>query len=101
MKWVFLFAVVVANAVAVFFALAPGLVTYAEVPPAGITCSLCTAPEVQTALTAAAKYGRDGILRQLESAAPWVLGLAVFNIGAFSLALFIRQRSNKLSEPTP
>ena len=93
MKWLLLLAFVTVNVAGAFFALAPGLITYAEVPPKGIACSLCTEPEVQKALTAAATYGRGTILRQLTTSANWVLGLAVLNTVAFSLALFFR-RSN-------
>ena len=91
MKWFLLLAFVAINLVAAFFALAPGLITYAEVPPKGITCSLCTEPEVQKALTTAATYGRATILRQMSTSANWVLGLAVFNTVAFSLNLFFRR----------
>ena len=96
MKWFLLLAFVAINVVVAFFALVPGLITYADVPPEGITCSSCTEPEVQKALTAAATYGRGTILRQLNTSANWVLGLVVFNTVAFSLALFFR-RSNPVS----
>jgi hypothetical protein len=93
MKWFLLLAFGAINVAGAFFALMPGLITYAEVPPQGITCSLCTEQEVQKALAAAATYGRATILHQLNTSANWVLGLAVFNTVAFSLALFFR-RSN-------
>lgn len=54
-------AFVVINAVSAFFVLAPGLVTYAQVPPKGITYSACEAPDVQKALTAAAIFGHATI----------------------------------------
>ena len=93
MKWFLLVVFVAINVVGAFLALMPGLITYAEVPPKGITCGLCTDPEVQKALTAAATYGRAAILRHLNTSASWVLALAVFNTVAFALALFFR-RSN-------
>jgi hypothetical protein len=101
MKWLIFLVVVVANALEVFFALAPGLVTYAGIPPEGISCRLCDVPEVKEALTAAATYGRAVIIKRLNSSALWILALGVFNITAVALLLFWQRRSNKLSEPTP
>ena len=93
MKWIFLTVVVIANCAAVFLAVAPGLVTYAEIAPKEITCSLCGSPEVQSALIAAVKYGRSSI--QLDaSSVYWLLGIGLFNVVAFSLVLFIRGSSN-------
>jgi hypothetical protein len=85
MKWFLLVVFVAINVVGAFLALMPGLITYAEVPPKGITCGLCTDPEVQKALTAAATYGRAAILRQLNTSASWVLALAVFQYSRFCI----------------
>lgn len=101
MKWFLLLAFVAINVVGAFFVLMPGLITYAEVPPQGITCGLCTEPEVQKALTAAATYGRATILRQLNTSANWVLGLAVFNTVAFFLALFFRRSNPAVKQDAP
>jgi hypothetical protein len=43
-----------ANGSAAFFAMAPALFTFAEVVPHRVECSLCSVPEVQTALIHAA-----------------------------------------------
>ena len=101
MKWLLLFAFVAMNVVGAFFVLAPGLITYAEVPPKGITCSLCTQPEVQKALIAAATYGRATILHQLTTSANWALGLAVFNTVAFSLAMFFHRFNPTVKRRAP
>lgn len=100
MKWFLLVGFVAINIVGAFLALMPGLITYAEVPPRGITCSLCTDPEVQKALTAAATYGRAVILRQLNTSASWVFALVVFNTLAFSLALFSRRSNLSFKQDT-
>ena len=101
MKWLLLFAFVAINVVGAFFVLVPGLITYAEVLPKGITCSLCTQPEVQKALIAAATYGRATILHQLTVSANWMFGLAVFNTVAFSLAMFFHRSNPAVKRDAP
>lgn len=88
MKLIILIFIVIANIVAVCFSLFPAIVTYAEVPPDHITCGQCELPEIQKALTDAATFGRGTIIRQISSFAPWISGIALFNIGAFSFVIF-------------
>jgi len=101
MKWFLLAAFLAINLVGALFVLMPGLITYAEVPPKGITCSLCTDPEIQKALTAAATYGRAAILQKLNTSANWLLALAAFNTVAFSLALFFRRSNRAVKQNAP
>jgi hypothetical protein len=86
--WFTIAAVLVANAALIFFAVAPGVVTYAELQPAGITCSSCTSPEVQAALTRAASAGRAQIQGLVLSHMWWVAALAIANFVVVLVLLF-------------
>jgi len=101
MKWLILFLVAAVNVAGAFYTLVPGLLTYAEVSPEGITCSACNTPEVQKALTAAATYGRATILRGLEKSSSWLPVLVFFNIAVVGWLLFWPRRSNNSLVPTP
>lgn len=46
MRWLLIGIVLMANIAVVFFALAPMLVTFAEVMPNGVNCTSCDSPEV-------------------------------------------------------
>jgi predicted MFS family arabinose efflux permease len=89
--WLTIAAVVVLNAALLFFALAPGVVTYAGLPPAGVVCSSCASPEVQVALTQAAAVGRAQIQSLVLSKVWWVGALALGNI-AIVFAVLLRRR---------
>jgi hypothetical protein len=60
--------------------LSPTFVTYGDTAPSGVTCLGCETPNVQWALTRAAKRGRDQILAMIEGDRPIILGLAVTNV---------------------
>ena len=98
MKWILLVIVIVVNAAGSFFVLVPSLITYAEVPPKGVTCGKCSDPEIKKALTEAATYGRGMIIKQMHASAKWMIGLSVFNILAVVLAVFGIQSSNNRFE---
>jgi heme/copper-type cytochrome/quinol oxidase subunit 2 len=79
----------------VAIALSPALVTFAELPPSGVSCSTCSSAEVQIALIRAAAVGRAQI-QQLVFSQVWVLvGIALLAIGvAVRLAILSRERKN-------
>jgi hypothetical protein len=93
MRWLILIGIFLLNIVGVFFALAPGLVSWAQVVPAGIDCSLCAKPEVREALIRAAAAGRAEILAPMQSGAWIVLTVAALNILVVGLLIW-RLRSN-------
>jgi len=81
-RWLILSFAVLVNAIGVFYALLPALITYAETIPPGVTCSLCTKPEVQLALIKAALYGRHQVLFFAEQNT-WI----IFSVGALNVAI--------------
>ena len=90
--WFTIAAVIVLNIALLFLALAPGFVTYAEVPPPAVTCSLCSNPEVQAALTHAAAVGRWQIQGGIVSSAWWVVALCLANVGIAAAALIVQRK---------
>jgi hypothetical protein len=91
-RWCLFILVVIFNLVWVFSSVVAGYVTWAQVVPKGILCTVCSQPEVQAALIKATSYGRSEILNQLPSI--WLVsGLALFNILVIGLLLF-KIRSN-------
>ena len=91
-RWALFLLSVISNLVWVVSSVGAGFVTWAQVVPKGISCSVCSQPEVQAALIKAASYGRSQILGQLPNI--WfVSGLALFNILVIGLLLF-KFRSN-------
>ncbi len=88
MKWLILVVVVIANAVAVFFYVAPALITFVPTPPAGIHCGACSTSEVQTALAEAASLGRLQITAMISSYAWLIIAIAVSNICVCGLVLY-------------
>jgi hypothetical protein len=68
------------NAALVVVAVSPTFVPYAETAPSGVTCLGCEAPDVQWALTRAAKRGRDEILPMVEGSRMIILGLTSANV---------------------
>ena len=91
-RWVLFLLTVISNLLWVVSSVGAGFITWAQVVPKGILCSVCFQPEVQAALIQAATFGRSQILNQLPSI--WfVTGLALFNILVVGLLLF-KFRSN-------
>jgi len=78
-------------------ALAPGLVTYAEIAPAGVTCTTCVTPEVQSALIRAAAIGRAQIQSLIQSDVWLIATIALVN-AAIAGAFVWMLRSNRTIE---
>ena len=74
--------VLLANFVVLAATFMPFLVTYADVPPQGITCAQCANPEVQGALARAAAYGRSEILIHVQRVWLWWFLPAAINVVA-------------------
>jgi hypothetical protein len=83
---VLLAAVLLLNAAIVLLAVAPGLVTYAEISPTNIACSICGSPEVQKALSQAASFGRGQVQGHLVSNA-WLLTVLALMSTAATIAM--------------
>ncbi|MDZ4153917.1 MAG: hypothetical protein U1E01_22815 [Methylicorpusculum sp.] len=91
-RWGLFLIAITSNVVWLVSSIASGFVTWAQVVPKDISCSVCSEPEVQAALIQAATYGRTQILNQLPSI--WFVSvLALFNILVIGLLLF-KFRSN-------
>jgi hypothetical protein len=89
------FAVVQAALVAV--AVAPALVTFAELPPAGITCASCTSAEAKAALVHAASFGRVQVQQLIWSELWILLGLALLGVAvAFRISLRCHSRNSEV-----
>src|SRR5690242_13159537 len=88
-RWVLLGVSVLLNVALILVALSPSVVTYAEVPPKGVSCPGCDT----TALARAAEAGRAQI-QSLIASNTWILvGLAIANL-AVVVALIWVLRSN-------
>ena len=88
-RWFLLAMAIVANAVSVFVALVPGIITYAELPSDVVTCNICSLPEFQTALTRAAAIGRAQVAGFIQSNT-WVLvASAVVNISIVGALIYM------------
>jgi hypothetical protein len=86
MRWLVFVAVVAVNLVGVYFALAPDLITFAQVAPPDIQCAGCASPEVQHALIRAAAFGRSqaaGLIRP-----QMITAVAALNIAAIACLLW-------------
>jgi len=86
MRWLIFIGIVIVNLVGIYFALAPDLVTFAQVAPPDIHCAACTSPEVQQALMRAAAFGRSqaaGLIRP-----QMITAVAAVNIAAVACILF-------------
>lgn len=88
-RWLLIGIVLLANIAVVFFALAPTLVTFAEVLPNGVNCVSCDSPEVKAALIRAASAGRSQVVGVFSSNSWLFIFVACFNIAALIAALFI------------
>jgi len=94
MRWVAPLLAVVVNIVFLALAVAPAMVTYAQVPPPDIVCISCVSPDVQIALAQAAASGRAQIVGQLHRMFPVLCALGVVNIALVSVltVLYVRKR---------
>jgi hypothetical protein len=86
MRWLIFAALVAVNLLGIYFALAPDLVTFAQVTPPDIQCAGCASADVQHALMRAAAFGRSqaaGVIR------PHMLtAVAAVNIAASACLLW-------------
>ena len=80
MRWIALAVIVALNVAVLTWLAMPFLVTYAEITPQDITCSICAGPEVQHALARAAAVGRGQILEKVQAAFPVFVGLGLANL---------------------
>lgn len=88
-RWLLVLCVLMANVVAVGLAIAPTIVTFAEVVPKGIDCSSCYSTEIQQVIIRAASAGRSQIIGLIVSY-QWLFVLVAFaNMAALLSALFI------------
>ena len=72
--------VIVVNVIVLAVTFSPFLVTYAEIPPKDISCSVCGSPEVSAALARAAAAGRAQILERVHGIWLWWLIPAAINV---------------------
>jgi len=95
-RWLLFTVAVLVNVAAVLVALSPSVVTYADVQPAGVTCTTCTA-EAQAAVIRAAAIGRAQI-QSLVGSNEWLLiAIALANVAVVG-ALVWMLRSNRTIE---
>jgi hypothetical protein len=73
---------IVVNVIVLAVTFVPFLVTYADIPPRDISCSVCGTPEVSAALARAAAEGRGQILEQVHRIWLWWLIPAAVNVVA-------------------
>jgi hypothetical protein len=94
MRWLVFAALVAVNLLGIYFALAPDLVTFAQVTPPDIQCAACASADVQHALMRAAAFGRSqaaGVIRP-----QMITAVAAVNIAASACLLWrlgFRQRA--------
>ena len=94
-RWLLLAIAVVSNLIAIAVALAPGVVTHAELPLRDVTCSTCATPEVQSALARAAAIGRTQIQALVQSNMWLLAAMALVNVIVVG-ALVWMVRSNSM-----
>jgi len=88
---------VISNALLVLVAIAPGFVTYAELPPSGVACATCTTAEAQLALVRAAAVGRAQV-QSLVRPNSWLLfAIALLNVAVVGVLVWM-SRSNRTIE---
>jgi hypothetical protein len=88
-RWGLFTIFVAVQALLVAIAMAPGLVTFAQLPHADISCASCSSPEVKAALAQAASLGRAQV-QQLVLSELWILiGVALVGVGV-ALRITIR-----------
>ena len=88
MRYFILFSIITLNGFLVFLALSPGIVTYAEIIPQAVQCSLCDNVEVQKALLKAASSGRAQITSLIQNNSIIILAACISNCILVALLLF-------------
>ena len=86
MRWLILLGIVVVNLIGIYFALAPDLVSFAQIAPPDIQCAGCTSPEVQHALIRAAAFGRSQAAGAIRP--QMITAVAAVNIAAVACILW-------------
>jgi hypothetical protein len=87
-RWSLLLLAVLVNLFWVASSQSTCFVTWAQIVPKEISCSLCSQPEVQAALIKAVELGRQQMCNSLP--AVWlVICLALFNLVVIAALLFI------------
>jgi hypothetical protein len=97
MRWVLIVLILLVNFAAVFFALAPTFVTFAQVLPPEINCAVCDSPEVKAALASAASAGRAQVIGVVSTFSWLFIAVAVFNVAAVIAALYMPALTNPKS----
>lgn len=86
-RWALLLLAVFANLILAVSPYGTCLVTWAQIAPKEISCSLCGQPEVQQALIKAVELGRQQMCSRMPEA--WLLVcLALFNLALIAGLLF-------------
>ena len=103
-RWLLLALALASNTATVLVALAPSVVTYAEILPADFGCSTCTR-EAQAAVVRAAASGRAQVQSLVASNTLPLLGLAMANLVVFGLFMWLSrqntQQVDSLDHPGP
>jgi hypothetical protein len=86
MRWLILIGIVIVNLVGIYCALAPDLVTFAQVAPPDIQCATCASPDVQHALIRAAAFGRSQAAALIRP--QMITAVAAVNIAAVACILW-------------
>jgi len=87
-RWVLLLLVLLVNLFWVVSSQGTCFVTWAQIAPKEISCTLCLQPEVQAALIKAVELGRQQTCNSLP--AVWlVVCLGLFNLAVIAALLFI------------
>ena len=84
---------VLATVLSALNALAPAFVTYAQLPPTGVTCTACGSPEIQAALAHAAAIGREQVQSLLRANAWFTLCLTTIAVTAACTLLWLSGRT--------
>ena len=87
-RWLILMLIVLANLAGAFFALAPGLIPYAEIVPPSVDCALRSSPDVQQALIKAASIGRHQAISLVQTYTWVMLLVCATNIIFVAVVLF-------------
>ena len=88
MKWLVLLLAIGANALLVWVAMLPTLVTWASTVPIGVDCSLCATPGVEAAMIASADAARLQMLINIRSIATVASVVAGINVGIIASLLY-------------
>jgi hypothetical protein len=88
MRWLIFIAIVIVNLIGIYLALAPDLVSFAQVAPPDTQCAGCASPEVQQALIRAAAFGRSQVAGVLRP--QMITAVAAVNIAAVACLLWVR-----------